>query len=108
MQTGNAVKLAALVALGLGAFWLVRKASAAAGQVVDTVGAAAWAVSPTNNNNVIYQTANWATGGAPDSSIGSRIYDWVHPEPSDRTPPRDYTEPGRPLVNADGYDFSLF
>jgi hypothetical protein len=102
------IKLAAFIAFGIGAFWLVRKASAAAGQVVTTVADAAWAVSPTNNENVIYQTANWATGGTPDSSLGSRIYDWVHTEPADRTPPRDYTDPAKPLVNSDGYDFSLF
>jgi hypothetical protein len=107
MQAANAVKLAALVALGLGAVWLVRKASAAAGQAVDAAAAAAWAVSPTNNENVIYQTANWATGGTPDSSLGSRAYDFFNPDPL--APPKakpDYSDPTKPTVNPDGFDFS--
>jgi hypothetical protein len=107
MQSANALKLAALVALGLGAVWLVRKAGAAAGKAVDAVGDAVWAVSPTNNDNVIYQTANWATGGTPDRPIGVRIYEFFNPDPL--APPKakaDHSDPTKPTVNPDGFDFS--
>jgi hypothetical protein len=40
---------------------------------------AAYAVSPANNDNVIYQGAN-AAFGTP--SIGGAIYDWLHPAPA--------------------------
>jgi len=56
--------------------WAARRVGGAAGQAASN---AAWAVSPTNNNNVIYRAANWATGGSSDTSLGSRIYDWTHP-----------------------------
>ena len=57
--------------------------SAGTGYVADTAGAAwqgagsaAWALSPTNNDNVIYDAANKAFG-VP--SIGSANYDFFNP-----------------------------
>jgi hypothetical protein len=51
--------------------------------VLDGAGAAANAVSPLNNENVIYRAANAVTGGsaATDAQpLGARIYEWLHPD----------------------------
>lgn len=109
MQATTAIKWAAVATVGLLGVYLVNRALTAGTAVVDAAGDALWAVSPTNNDNVIYQTANWATGGKPDYPLGSRVYDWWNPNPLAPKPPRvDYTDPAKPLTNADGYDFSLF
>lgn len=113
MQHATAIKWGLLLGGAVAALWAIGRVgqavSGTANAVWNAATDAAWAVSPTNNENVIYQTANTLTGGTPDTSIGSRIYDWVHPSPFTPPPPRiDHSDPSRPLVNSDGYDFSLF
>ncbi|MCZ2495723.1 hypothetical protein GN316_03030 [Xylophilus sp. Kf1] len=52
-------------------------------QLWDTAGNVASAVNPTNPNNVIYSGVNSVGGavtGTKDWSLGSAIYDWMHPE----------------------------
>lgn len=85
MQTATALKLG----LGIGAavllVWAVRKAagaaSDAAGQAWSAAQGAAWAVTPWNNENVIYQTVN--RGLYPDGSdtLGTWLYGVLNPEP---------------------------
>ena len=85
MQTSTALKLG----LGIGAavllVWAVRKAagaaSDAAGQAWSAAQDAAWAVTPWNNENVVYQTVN--RGLFPDGSdtLGTWLYDVLNPEP---------------------------
>lgn len=75
--------------LGIGAavllVWAVRKAagaaSDAAGQAWSAAQDAAWAVTPWNNENVIYQTVN--RGLFPDGSdtLGTWLYGVLNPEP---------------------------
>ena len=88
-STDLVIKIAlGVAALGLVAYLVNRMASAAgeavsavgdaAGAAVGAVGDAAWAVSPTNQDNVIYQTANTLTGGTPDKPIGVRLYEFFH------------------------------
>jgi hypothetical protein len=76
-------KLALVAGAGIALWYLVSKAASAAsdaaGAVVGAVGDTAWAISPTNQDNVIYQTANAVTGGTADRPIGVRIYDFFHP-----------------------------
>lgn len=78
MQTTDAIKWATLAALGLVGVYAINRALTAGGAVVDAAGDALWAVSPTNNDNVIYQTVNrpiqWVTGD-PNDTLGSVIYD---------------------------------
>lgn len=77
--------LAAVVALA----WLANKAKNGAadlaGQALDAAGNAVWAVTPWNNDNVIYQTANAglaAVTGNHVDTLGTAIYGWTHPDPS--------------------------
>lgn len=75
--------------LGIGAavllVWAVRKAagaaSDAAGQAWSAAQDAAWAVTPWNNENVVYQTVN--RGLFPDGSdtLGTWLYGVLNPEP---------------------------
>lgn len=92
------VKLALGAALVGGAWWAITRARSAAGDALagaasaawDTVGDAAWALSPTNQNNVIYQTVNAGIGSvytgdvgrnADDSwSLGGAIFDIFNPD----------------------------
>ena len=74
-----AVKLALAGAALLALWYVVNKAAGTAEQAAAAVGDAVWAVSPTNQDNVIYQTANTITGGTPDRPLGVRIYDFFHP-----------------------------
>lgn len=64
----------------LGAYALSR-AWQAAGAAAGAAGEALWAVSPTNNDNVIYQTVNkpveWVTG-RPGETLGGAIYEVTH------------------------------
>lgn len=83
--------------------WAAKKVGGAAGAAGQTVVDAAWQVSPTNNNNVIYRAANTITGGDNSSnSIGSRLYDWFHPPeiiaPKPYVIPQDFgvTDPNAP------------
>lgn len=81
MQTTTAIKLGAVAAVGLLGLYMVNRALTAGTAVVDAAGDALWAVSPTNNENVLYQTANvplqWATGD-PNATIGNTVYDVTH------------------------------
>ena len=78
------IKLSLGAVVVLGVLYAVNKAAAAAGQVatgaVNAAGQALYAVSPTNNENVLYQTANTLTGGTADRPLGVRIYDFFHPD----------------------------
>lgn len=81
-----AVKLALGAGALVGAWFLWRKAAAAAGivadttqQVVDSVSEVAHDVNPLNNDNVIYTTVNKVTGGDDENTLGGRIYDFFHP-----------------------------
>lgn len=81
MQTADAIKWGTLAALGLIGVYLVRQTLAAGSAVVDAAGDALWAVSPTNNDNVIYQTVNkpveWLTG-RPGETLGGAVYEATH------------------------------
>lgn len=70
--------MAAVAALGLLGLYLVNRAVQAAGGAAQE---AAWAVTPWNNDNVIYQTANrpvqWVTGD-PNATLGGALYDVTH------------------------------
>lgn len=74
MQTTTAIKLAAVAALGLLGLYLVNRGMQAAG-------GALWAISPTNQDNVLYQTANkpvqWMTGD-PNATLGGELYEVTH------------------------------
>lgn len=76
----------ALVAVSLGALWYILNratgaTAAAAAWVGETADNVVQAVNPLSTENVFYTGANAITGGTPDESIGTRIYDYFHPEP---------------------------
>lgn len=78
-----AVKLA-LGAATFGLLWyLANKVTGAAGNALTQAQAlavgAAQAVNPMNNDNMIYTGVNTMTGGTADNPLGSRIYDFFHP-----------------------------
>lgn len=84
------IKLALLAGGVLVAAYVVRKASTAAS---DAAGAAwdatsqavrdgAWAVTPWNNDNVIYQGVNGALFHDGSDSLGTWLYGLLNPEPS--------------------------
>lgn len=81
MQTGDALKLAALAALAVLGVVIVTRAARMGQTAFNAAGDALWAVSPTNSENVIYQTANkpiqWLTGD-PTATIGGTVYDVTH------------------------------
>lgn len=61
----------AAIAGGLYLAWSAKK----------TVAAAASAINPANNNNVINQAANAITGHDNEtSSIGSSLFEWLNPD----------------------------
>ncbi len=83
------VKGALLIGGVLLAVWAVRRATGAAS---DAVGAAwdatsqaardaAWAVTPWNNNNVIYQGVNSTLFPDGSETLGTWLYNVTHPEP---------------------------
>lgn len=84
------IKLALLAGGVLVAAYVVRKASTAAS---DAAGAAwdatsqavrdgAWAVTPWNQENVIYKGVNNTLFPDGNDTLGTWIYDLLHPEPS--------------------------
>lgn len=73
------VGVVAVLAVAYAVSKLKGVAGEAAGAAVQAVGDVAWAVSPANNENVIYQTANRITGGTDDLPLGVRIYNFFHP-----------------------------
>mgnify|MGYP003375844662 CR=1 FL=1 len=82
---------AALIVGGLAlAVWAVRKVAGAAGDVAGqawtAAGDAAWAVTPWNNENVIYQTVNGALFPSGQDTLGTWLYGITHPEPRTLTP----------------------
>lgn len=53
----------------------------------EAVAAAASAVNPLNNNNIISQGANAAVGlDNQTASIGTRLFDWLNPKQAAFTP----------------------
>ena len=98
--SGDFLVKSALVLLGVGvAVYVVRKASSAASDVAsqawNTATDAAWAVTPWNNNNVIYQTANEALFPDGKESIGTWLYGLLNPEPEPTKSPDWHTGEGR-------------
>jgi hypothetical protein len=79
------IKIAAALAVLVVGYVLVKKASGAVSAGVTAIGETAvnavQAVNPMNNENVIYQAANTATGGTLDRPLGVRIYDFFHSDP---------------------------
>lgn len=83
------VKLALLAGGVLVAAYVVRKASTAAsdaagaawGAVSQGAQDAAWAVTPWNNNNVIYGGVNNALFPDGSDTLGTWLYDVTHPAP---------------------------
>lgn len=71
------------------AVWAVRRATSAAGnaagQLWDNVSTsaqnAAWAVTPWNNDNVIYQGVNEAIWPDQSESLGTWLYGLLNPDP---------------------------
>lgn len=75
---------AALILAGLGLLWytgnrIATAGSQAVGSVGNAISNAANAINPLNNDNVIYHTANWLTGGAENETLGGRAYDFFNP-----------------------------
>ena len=81
MQTATAIKIAAVAAVAMLGAYVLSRAWQAGGAVVGAAGDALWAVSPTNQDNVIYQTVNgpveWATG-RPGETLGGAVYEVTH------------------------------
>ena len=86
------------IGLGLAAIgavvWASRQvagsASGAISRAWDTATAAGWALSPTNNNNVIAATANNAVSAITgrEETLGGWLYTATHPDPvTSWTPP---------------------
>ena len=76
------VNTIALVSFGIVAVYFINRAlTRTAAAAVDAVGDAAWAVTPWNNDNVIYQTVNrpvqWITGD-PNETLGGAVYEVTH------------------------------
>lgn len=85
VSNATALKLGIGIGAAVLLVWAVRKAagaaSDAAGQAWSAAQDAAWAVTPWNNENVIYQTVN--RGLFPDGSdtLGTWLYGVLNPEP---------------------------
>lgn len=85
VSNATALKLGIGIGAAVLLVWAVRKAagaaSDAAGQAWSAAQDAAWAVTPWNNVNVIYQTVN--RGLFPDGSdtLGTWLYGVLNPEP---------------------------
>lgn len=81
MQTAAAIKWTAIAALGFLGVYVVNRAWTAGTAAATAAGDALWAVSPTNNENVIYQTVNrpveWMTG-RPGETLGGAVYEVTH------------------------------
>lgn len=95
------IKGALLIGAAALAIWAARKAagaaSNAAGQAWDAAKEGAWAVTPWNNENIVYQTVN--NGLFPDGSdtLGTWLYGALHPAPE----PAPYV-PDSPAWNTQG------
>lgn len=84
--SGDLVVKGALVLGGvLLAIWAVRRvtgaASSAAEQAWGAAQNAAWAVTPWNNENVVYQGVNNALFPDGSDTLGTWLYGITHPEP---------------------------
>lgn len=74
------IKLA-LIGVGvIAAVYLVKSLKDAATAGVAAAGDALQAVNPMNTDNVLYHTANVITGGDKSQPLGTRIYNFFHPE----------------------------
>lgn len=97
--SGDLLLKLALGAIVLGTVaYVLKKASTAAADAASSAAAAvsnvANAVSPWNNENVIYQTANApvrAITGDKNATLGTWIYDIFHSDQYDPTQPVDTT-----------------
>ena len=70
-MSSDTMLIAGAVAAGLLLAWYSKRAAQAAAQ----------AVNPVNNNNIINRAANAIVGkDNSTSSIGSTLYDWLHPD----------------------------
>lgn len=115
MDRSTVIKLGLFAGAALVLVYAARRASAAVSGVAtgawNAAADTAWALSPTNNENVIYQTVNRALGGTEQRPIGIMLYDFLHP-PEPLNPPPPQIKPGQgsadPLVNEDGMDFRHF
>ena len=84
LQSQTVLILVAMAVVGVGGFMLYRKARAVGSAAVDTAKEAAWAVTPWNNDNVIYggvNSAGAAITGDNNFSLGGWIYDKTHSDP---------------------------
>lgn len=85
VSNATALKLGIGIGAAVLLVWAVRKAagaaSDAAGQAWSAAQDAAWAVTPWNNENVVYQTVN--RGLFPDGkdTLGTWLYGVLNPEP---------------------------
>lgn len=85
VSNATALKLGIGIGAAVLLVWAVRKAagaaSDAAGQAWSAAQDAAWAVTPWNNENVVYQTVN--RGLFPDGAdtLGTWLYGVLNPEP---------------------------
>ena len=78
---------AVLVLLGVtvGGYLVYKAAGAAsdlAGKAADAVGDAAWAITPWNNENAIYQGVNGWLFDDENTTIGTALYDLFNPDPA--------------------------
>jgi Na+/proline symporter len=75
------------LAVVLGLWWLSTKAAGALGSAAGAVGSA---INPVNPGNIFYSGASAASGaisGSTNSSLGSDVYDYLHPnQPSVAAP----------------------
>lgn len=67
-------QLAGLVIVGLGVAWYIKT------KTVETVGKAAEAVNPLNNNNAIYTGVNTIFWPEGNQTLGGKIYDIINGE----------------------------
>ena len=102
MKTQTLLIVGAVGGVAIAGLVIGRKALQVGGQAVDLAKEGAWAVTPWNNDNVIYGGVNSVGGaitGDSSFSLGSWIYDVTHPEP---TPAPSYTSGGGGQFNGHG------
>ena len=101
--TGGGVLVGVGLIVGGLLIWAAyKKGPAMLDSAADAAEQAAWAVTPWNNDNVIYGGVNSVGGaitGDSSFSLGSWIYDVTHPEP---TPAPSYTSGGGGQFNGHG------
>lgn len=76
--------LVALAVVTIGGIVIARKAAKAGAAAIDLAKSGAWAVTPWNQDNVIYggvNSAGAAVTGDSNFTLGGWIYDVTHPDP---------------------------